>query len=228
MTYSLCARCPRTGQLGVAVMTHMLGAGKLVSHASAHVGAAASQAFMNPYLAIDGLAMLADGVTAERALDQLTQADPGRVGRQFGIVDRAGGSAAFTGDLPDDWKGHRTGEGWSCQGNRLAGPDVIDAAVNSFWARSDQDLVQRLLGALDAGEDAGGDRQGHRSATVLVMQDEDYPLWDLRVDHADKPLEDLHALHETVEAHLMDEVRKLPTRDDPLGGFDYQHSEDLV
>jgi uncharacterized Ntn-hydrolase superfamily protein len=158
MTYSLTAVCPRTGQVGVAAMTAMVGVGKLVSHAMAGVGAAASQAFMNPYLAIDGLWLLDDGVPAAQALDRLIAEDPGRAGRQFGIVDVSGGSAAWTGDQPEDWKGHHTGEGWACQGNRLAGPEVLDSAIEAFLDERDRPLVERLIHALDAGEDAAGRR----------------------------------------------------------------------
>ena len=228
MTYSLCARCPRTGEMGVAVMTHMLGAGKLVSHATAHVGAAASQAFMNPYLAVDGLDALAEGASAQAALDRLVSKDPGRDGRQFGLVDGSGGSAAWTGTAPEDWKGHRTGDGYAAQGNRLAGPEVLDAAVEAFHRRPDAALVDRLVAALDAGERAGGDWKGHRSATVLVVQDEAYPLWDLRVDHAEDPLADLHALYQAVTEHLLEEVQRLPTRENPMGAFDFERSEESV
>lgn len=228
MTYSLCARCPRSGQLGVAAMTHMLGVGKIVAHAGARVGAAASQAFMNPYLAIDGLARLAAGESAEPVVNDLVEADPGRSGRQFGLVDARGGAAAFTGEQPEDWKGHRTGEGWACQGNRLAGPQVVDAAVDAFLDRPDDALVDRLVAALDAGESAGGDTLGHRSATVAVVDTEAYPLWDIRIDHADRPLEELHRMYEAFAEHLIDEIRILPTRDDPIGGMDFTRPDDSV
>lgn len=221
MTYSLTAVCPRTGQVGVAAMTAMVGVGKLVSHVMAGVGAAASQAFMNPYLAIDGLWLLDDGVPAARALDRLIAEDPGRAGRQFGIVDASGGSAAWTGDKPEDWKGHETGEGWACQGNRLAGPEVLDSAIEAFLDDRDRPLVERLMHALDAGEDAGGDTKGHKSATVVVLGTEDYPLWDLRIDHSDEPLVELHALHAVFERDLIPQIRKLPTRDNPTGDFDF-------
>lgn len=223
MTFSLVARCERTGQVGVGAMTAMLGIGKLVAHGRAGVGAVATQAMVNPYLAYDGLDLLAQGVSAPEAVERLIAADPGREGRQLGIVDAKGRAASHTGSLPKDHKGHRVGDGWACQGNRLAGPEVLDAAVAAFRADPDQPLAVRLLAALDAGEDRGGDREGHRSATVLVLEREQYPLWDLRVDESEAPLTEIHALYEEFAEHLIPQIRMLPTREDPLGGFDYGH-----
>jgi uncharacterized Ntn-hydrolase superfamily protein len=223
MTFSLAARCPRTGQVGVAAMTAMLGVGKLVAHARADCGAVATQAMVNPYLAYDGLDLLEQGLSARQVVDRLIAQDPGREGRQLGVVDAHGRAASHTGSLPDDWKGHRTGDGWACQGNRLAGPEVLDAAVEAFLEDEELPLVERLLAGLDAGEDRGGDTLGHRSATVLVMEREAYPLWDLRVDESDVPLEEIHARHEEFAEKLIPQIEKLiPTRDDPLGGFDYE------
>lgn len=228
MTYSFVAVCPRTGQVGVAAMTAMVGVGKLVSWVEAGVGAAASQAFMNPYLAIDGLRLLEEGRSAQEALDQLVEADPGKVGRQFGIVDMQGGSAAWTGDKPQDWKGHRTGDSWACQGNRLAGPQVLDAAVDAFHAWEDHDLVERLIHALDAGEQAGGDTDGHHSATVEVRHTEVYPLWDLRIDSSDDPLRELHDLYDVFDERLAWQIRKMPTRHNPMGEYDFDKEDPTV
>ena len=222
MTFSLVARCPHTGQIGVGAMTAMLGIGKLVAHAKAQVGAAATQAYVNPYLAFDGLDRLERGAAAPDVLTELVAADPGREGRQFGLVDAQGRAAAHTGSLPEDYKGDRTGDGWACQGNRLAGPEVLDAAVEAFHADPNAPMVERLLAALDAGEDEGGDLKGHKSATITVVERELYPLWDLRVDESDAPLREIHALHEEFEAQLVPQIQMMPTREDPLGDFDYE------
>lgn len=228
MTFSLVATDPSTGQVGVAAMTAMPGVGKLVAHAQPRTGAAASQAMMNPYLAFDGLAFLAQGVPAPEALRHLVAQDPGREGRQFGLVDRAGRAASHTGTLPDDWKGHLIRPYLACQGNRLVGPEVLDAAVGAYEARAEDPFVERLLSALDAGEDAGGDAKGHRSATVLIMDTEWYPRWDLRIDDADDPLSRLHREKETFETELLPTIEMLPTRTDPRGGFDYGGSANTV
>ncbi len=228
MTFSLIATDPVNGAVGVAAMTAMPGVGKLVAHARAGVGAAASQAMVNPYLAFDGLDLMSEGVPADEAVALLIERDPGREGRQLGLVDRQGRSAAHTGSLPEDWKGQTTGPYFACQGNRLVGPEVVDAAIEAYLAAEGAAMVDRLLAAIDAGEDAGGDTKGHRSATILVMGSEAYPLWDLRVDDADRPLEELHRLRATLGRDLLPEVLMLPTRDDPLGGFDYRGSEGTV
>jgi uncharacterized Ntn-hydrolase superfamily protein len=222
VTFSLVARCERTGQLGVGAMTYMLGVGKLVTHAEANVGAAASQAMVNPYLGIDGLDLLREGVAADVALERLIREDPGRDGRQFGLVDANGVAAAHTGSLPDDWKGHRTGDGFVCLGNRLAGPQVVDAAVEAFLDREQEDLVVRLMAALEAGEGAGGDTKGHRSAGIVVVEEEVYPIWDLRIDHDDDPLEQLKEEYDVLGRELLPNIRQMPTRTNPLGGFSYE------
>jgi uncharacterized Ntn-hydrolase superfamily protein len=228
MTFSLVAHDPDTGHVGVAAMTAMPGVGKLVAHARAQQGAAASQAMMNPYLAYDGLELLGEGVPADEALAKLIDADPGREGRQFGLVDTRGGAASHTGSLPEDWKGHRTGPHYACQGNRLAGAEVLDAAVAAYLDRAGEPLAERLLAALDAGEDHGGDRLGHRSATVVVMGTELYPIWDLRIDDADDPLQAIHERHDVFAEQLVPHILLLPTRDDARGGWDYEGSDGTV
>jgi uncharacterized Ntn-hydrolase superfamily protein len=228
MTFSLTAVDPVAGHVGVAAMTAMPGVGKLVAHASPKVGAAASQAMVNPYLAFDGLELLSRGMPADRALDRVIAEDPGREGRQLGLVDFQGRSSAHTGALPEDHKGHRTGPYHACQGNRLAGPEVLDAAVEAYLERDGQPLVERLLAAIDAGEDQGGDTLGHRSATILVMSDQLYPLWDIRIDDAEDPLRELHERYEGFAEELLPEILMLPTREDPLGGFDYEGTEGAV
>lgn len=124
MTFSLVARCHATGQLGVGAMTGVLGVGKLVAHARARTGAVATQAMINPYLGFDGLALMAEGVSAHDTLNRLLERAPGRAHRQCGLVDAGGGSAAWTGPEAPSWAGHRTGPGYSVQGNRLVGPET--------------------------------------------------------------------------------------------------------
>jgi uncharacterized Ntn-hydrolase superfamily protein len=228
VTFSLVAADQDTGHVGVAAMTGMPGVGKLVAHARSRIGAAASQAMMNPYLAFDGLQLLSEGVPADEAVEKVIADDPGREGRQLGLVDFQGRSGAYTGSLPEDWKGHRTGPFYACQGNRLAGPEVLDRAIEAFLESEDEPLVERLIAALDAGEGAGGDTLGHRSATVVVMGTELYPIWDIRIDDADDPLRELHDRHDTFAEELVPEILLLPTRENPLGGFDYEGSAGTV
>lgn len=217
MTFSLVARCPRTGELGVGALTAMIGVGKLVPHVAAGVGAIASQAMVNPYLGIDGVRLLRNGLTPQQTLDELVSADPGRDVRQVGVIDGQGRVAAWTGQRASGWAGHHEGAGVIAQGNRLAGEEVLTAALTAFHESPDRALVERLLLGLEAGERAGGDTEGEFSGALVVHAEEEYPLWDVRVDHHDDPVEELRRLYEDMEEQLLPEVLRLPTRDDPMG-----------
>lgn len=219
MTFSIVARCETTGELGVAALTNALGVGKLVVHARARVGAAATQAEVNPYLAIDALARLADGVPAPQAVREVLAGDPGREHRQLGLVDRDGTAVAHTGTEAPGWAGHRVGDGVSVQGNRLEGDAVVDATLEAFLS-SEGELVDRLIEALAAGLAEGGDAEGHRSAGLTVVDREAYPLWDLRVDHDDDPLARLREEATLLGDELIPQIRRMPTRAQPLGGLD--------
>lgn len=218
VTFSIAARCPRTGQLGVAALTAMAGVGKLATHVRAGVGAAATQAATNPFLAYDGLALLGDGAAPEDVLRRLVDADPGRDVRQAALVDAHGRSAAHTGARTADWSGHRLGPDYAVQGNRLVGPEALDDVVGIFLDRADLDLAERFVLAIEAGEATGGDRDGAQSATITVVGQEEYPLWDLRVDDAADPAAELRRLHGLFREQVLPAVHGLPTRADPMGG----------
>src|SRR6476661_5544893 len=115
-TFSIAARCPRSGMFGVAVSTAVAGAGPLVTFAKRDVGAVATLSFVNVYLGIDGLKLLEEGLNAQQTLDRLIEADPGREVRQVGVVDRLGGSASWTGPNCIPWAGHRNGPNYAAQG----------------------------------------------------------------------------------------------------------------
>lgn len=131
MTFSIVARCPRTGRFGVAAATGANAVGQLVSHARAHIGAVATQAWTNPYIGYDGLRLLEHGYDAPTSLEMLINNDPNPQIRQAAIIDRWGNTAAWTGNETLDWKGDRQGRNFSTQGNRLAGPQVLDAVVEA-------------------------------------------------------------------------------------------------
>lgn len=217
MTFSIVARCPRTGQLGVGAITAMMGVGKLVSHARPHVGAVASQASMNPYLAFDGLALMDKSCTASEALDMVIAGDPGRDVRQVGMIDARGNAAAWSGERTEDWSGHLLGDGFATQGNRLVGRVTLEAVAEAFNTHPDRDLAERLLEALEAGEETGADTKGAVSGTILVMDTEDYPLWDIRVDVAEDPAARLREIHAQFRQELLPQILRLPTREDPVG-----------
>lgn len=217
MTFSIVARDPGTGELAVGAITAMVGVGKLVTHARARTGAVATQATINPYLAFDGLAHMADGRGAREALDAVIADDPGRDYRQCGMIDAAGGVAAWTGEQTPDWSGHLLDTDVAAQGNRLVGPETLDAVVQAFHDHGDREMAWRIYEALKAGEETGADKKGAISATVTVMSTEAYPLWDVRVDHADEPVSALRELMEEFEEQLLPQIRKLSTREDQEG-----------
>ncbi len=217
MTFSIVARCPRTGQLGVGAITAMVGVGKIACHAQAKAGAVSSQAFMNPYHAYDGLRLMQRGRSAQETLDMLLAVDPGAPFRQVGIVDARGRAAAYTGSKTFDWCGDVVGDGFAVQGNRLVGPETVEETARVFQDSAELDLVERIVRALEAGEATGADKQGALSGTVQVYGEEEYPLWDLRADHAEDPAAELRRLQKELGEELLPSILKLPTRDDPLG-----------
>jgi uncharacterized Ntn-hydrolase superfamily protein len=199
MTFSIVAYDPAEGAWGVAVASKFIAVGAVVSWARAGSGAVATQSYAKVGFGSDGLALMGAGKSASETLSALLAADDGRDQRQVGIVDAHGGSAAYTGSACYAWAGHRTGEGFTCQGNILTGADVIDSMVESYQAASGE-LADRLLSALAAGDSAGGDKRGRQSAAVLVVKvnggyggDNDRYL-DLRVDDDPAPIPKLASL----------------------------------
>ncbi len=198
MTYSIVARDPGTGELGVAVQSHWFAAG-IVCWARAGVGAVATQALALVEHGPLGLELMAGGGSAEEALGARLAADPDREHRQVAMVDREGRVAAHTGRSCIREAGHRTGEGFSCQANMMRRATVWDAMAEAFrGARGD--LAERMLAALEAAEAEGGDIRGRQAARVLVVRGEaserpwEDVLVDLRVDDHPDPLPELRRL----------------------------------
>ena len=191
MTLSIAARCPRTGMLGVGTASRALAAGGIVPYCRAGVGAIASQGFPNPYLGMDGLILLEQGLTAERAMERIIESDQGRDLRQVAAVDRDGHTAAYTGARCIPWAGHAEGGGYVCLGDILTGEKVVKAMAFAFEASVDEELPERLLRALEAGQETGGDRRGRQSAGMRTVHTEDYPYCDLRVDDHPDPIAEL-------------------------------------
>jgi len=214
MTFSIAARCPRTGMLGVATSSKALSAGGLVPYCRAHVGAIASQSFVNPYLGIDGLVLLEQGLTAERTLERLLEGDPGRDVRQIAIVDQDGRVAAHTGARCIEWAGQVLGAGYVCLGNILAGEKVARAMAHAFDSTLMEELPERLMQALEAGQAAGGDRRGRQSAGMTIVQQEEYPYCDLRVDDHPDPVAELRRVLELYKREEAPYLQMMPRRDD--------------
>ncbi|MCC6616988.1 MAG: DUF1028 domain-containing protein [Anaerolineae bacterium] len=199
MTFSIVACDLETQAFGVAVASKFLAAASVVSWARADAGAVATQALGKVSFGQDGLVRMAGGKTAQETLTALLAADPGRARRQVGMVDRHGNAAAHTGEGCHHWAGHRVGDGYSCQGNLLVGKEVIDAMAEAFEGTAGE-LADRLMAALLAGDQAGGDRRGKQSAGLLVVKpnggyggDNDRYL-DLRVDDDADPVARLKGL----------------------------------
>lgn len=228
MTFSIVARCPQTGQLGIAAATAVPAVGKLLTWAHPKGGAVATQSWINPYLGIDGVRLLVDGRDAQAALDEVLGLDPDRRLRQVAMVDRAGRVAAWTGEGCASWAGHRVEDGYSVQGNVLENCETLDAMCAAYRDHAQKELAERLLAALEAGNAIGGDQRGCNSATVYVVDTEEYPLWDMRVDDHAEPLKELRRLFYVFRKEVVPQVRRLPKRGDPHGEPDLDHGTGMA
>ena len=202
-TFSIVAADPEAGELGVAVQSKFLAVGAVVPWAKAGVGAIATQAWANTTYGPRGLDLLAEGKSPEEVLKALTEADEEREQRQIGLVDAKGEAATFTGVGCMNFAGGKAGKHYTVQGNILVGEKVIAAMADSFEksAASGKELAQRLIDALQAGQDAGGDRRGMQSAALLVVRkDAGYSAFDdryrdLRVDDHAEPITELQRIY---------------------------------
>ncbi|NLJ75165.1 MAG: DUF1028 domain-containing protein [Firmicutes bacterium] len=199
-TFSIVGFDPQTQELGIAVQSRFLAVGSVVPWAKAGVGAVATQSFANTAFGPRGLALLEEGKTAQEALDILIREDEGRGKRQVGIVDGQGRAASYTGDKCLKWAGGITGENFAAQGNILVSQETVEAMVETFLA-AEGELAHRLLEALEAGQQAGGDSRGQQSAALLIVQEgagyggfNDRKV-DLRVDDHHEPIQELKRLY---------------------------------
>lgn len=216
-TFSISARCARTGMLGVAVSTAVPGVGGICPFVKPGVGAVSTQSWVNPYLGIDGLKLLEQGSTAQQALDTLIDADPGEDVRQLEIVDGTGRSAAWSGRQCTDWFGHITGPDFSVQGNMLVGERTIQAMAEAFTGSAGLMLPERLMAVLEGGQSAGGDKRGRQSAAMLVYRIEEFPYLSLRVDEHAHPVAELRRVFEVARHQLLPFVDGMPSRKNPMG-----------
>ena len=200
-TFSIVAFDPETESLGVAVQSKFLAVGSVVPWARAGVGAVATQAMANYNYGPRGLDLMSEGNSAEQTVEALTSADEDREHRQVGLVDARGRASTFTGSECFDWAGGVTGEHYAAQGNILVGKETV-GAMASAYEETDGDLATRLLGALDAGQGAGGDSRGKQSAALLVVREgggyggDNDRVVDLRVDDHPDPIRELIRIHD--------------------------------
>lgn len=197
-TFSIIARDPNTGQLGMAVQSKTIAVGSRTRGGKAGVAVFAHQSASNPMYSTIGIELLQAGMTPQQALDMMLRSDEGRNNRQVAILDAQGRTAAWTSPTIQDWKGHKCGVNYCVQGNILEGPEVIDAMSRSIESTQGP-LAERLLDALDAGQAQGGDRRGMQSASLMILK----PLaiqgfgdreLDLRVDEHKSPIVELRRI----------------------------------
>lgn len=200
-TFSIVGYDAETGDLGIAVQSKFFAVGSVVPWAEAGVGAIATQSWANTTYGPNGLKLLKSGLSAKQALERLIAEDPGRATRQVGIVDAKGTVANYTGDECNEWAGAHSGKHYTAQGNILAGEAVVKAMGKAF-EETEGELADKLMAALFAGQEHGGDTRGQQSAALLVVREQggyggfNDRYIDLRVDDAEKPIEALQRLLE--------------------------------
>jgi uncharacterized Ntn-hydrolase superfamily protein len=200
-TWSIIARDPATGQIGIAVQSRAFRAGRTVPYAEPGVGLVATQAgAANTNYGKKAMAMLRQGMAPQAIVDRLVAEDPNPGGRQVTVIDNRGRIAVYTGPNCGVWAGHRIGEQFSAQGNILAGPQVVEETFKAFQA-SKGDFADRLLSALEAGQKVGGDARGMQAGAVWVIEaqpdpngSERYRGVDIRVDDAEDPFKELRRI----------------------------------
>lgn len=186
MTFTIVARDQQTGQLGIALTTSPMAVGGRCPYIQPNLAAVSTQANTNPALGPLALKLLEMGFTPQKVLEELAGADDHYAWRQVGIVDRQGRAAVHTGQECRAHADAITGEGYVVMGNYLASTDVVPAMDRAWSASEGRVLEDRLMAALVAGRDAGGDIGGHRSSCMLVYDLAPHPRTDLRIDFAPK------------------------------------------
>jgi uncharacterized Ntn-hydrolase superfamily protein len=219
MTWSIIARDPATGQIGIAVATRFFAVGARVPHIAPGIGGIATQALVNPYYGIDGVKLLREGKSPREVIDTMIASDAGRESRQLHVMDITGRIAAHTGRDCIDWCGSIQGDGFSLAGNMLAGEAVLADTARAFSDNAALPFAQRLIAAMKAGEAAGGDKRGRQSAAMLVHKTESYPYLSLRVDEHSYPIAELRRVFEIARHQLLPFVDGMPSRRDPLGAL---------
>jgi uncharacterized Ntn-hydrolase superfamily protein len=206
MTYSIVARDPDTGELGVAVQSHFFAVGSLVSWAEPGAGVVATQSVVEPAFGRRGLDLMRGGTSAPEAMHRLLADDPQEAYRQVAMVDRFGRTAVHTGGRCIQAAGHRVGNQMSVQANMMRS-DTVPAAMAAAYGEAGGDLANRLVAALEAAEAEGGDLRGRQSAALRVVAEKpsESPLadlrFDLRVDDHDDPVPELRRLLELKRAY---------------------------
>ncbi len=227
-TFSIVARDPAQDAVGVAVHSKFVSVGSVVPFAAADAGAIATQSYANVEYGPEGLELLRSGSSAESVAEALTEPDPDADQRQVGIVGQDGSVAAFTGEECLDHASDRQGEHYTVQGNILENRETIDAMAKTFET-TDGGLPERLIAALFAGNEAGGDSRGEQSAALYVVKpqggyDGGNDRWiDVRVDDHESPIDELERVFKVYDVTLVE--RETP---DELQALDGETAEAVL
>ncbi|WP_049970008.1 DUF1028 domain-containing protein [Haladaptatus cibarius] len=217
-TFSIVARDPERDAVGVAVQSKFVGVGAVVPFVNADAGAVATQSYANVAYGPDGLDLLRDGRPADEVVMELTGADPDFESRQVGIVGQDGSVSAFTGDDCFDYAGDIQGEDYTVQGNILENRETLEAMAETF-EETEGGLPERLIAALHAGNDAGGDKRGEQSAALYVAKPEGgydgrNDRWvDVRVDDHEAPIDELERVFKIYDVTLLERAEPDETRE---------------
>ena len=196
MTFTVIGRCARTGKLGFAQATGTPAIGRRAVRVVPGKAVVAVQAGHNHYLMQVAEDLTRAGFGAKRVFDAILQSDPYSAERQLMYIEHGGRGVAVTGSKSRPWCGHIEGEDYAVAGNVLAGEKVVTSMAEAFARSAGPELEERLLCALEAGRDAGGQADGERSAALFVTGAQPYPLFDLRVDVAKEPTGELRKAYE--------------------------------
>ncbi|MEJ2248847.1 MAG: DUF1028 domain-containing protein [Candidatus Lokiarchaeota archaeon] len=208
MTFSIVSYDENTREWGVAVQSKFVAVGAVVPFAVAEVGAIATQALANTSYGPKGLTLLNMGFTAQETIEILIKNDEEKEQRQLGIVDMYGNAASFTGSECFDWAGHIVGDHYTCQGNILAGEDVVKSMAEAY-ENTEGDLVERLFAALEAGQAKGGDKRGREAAAILIVKEKGAydggtdRYIDIRVDEHPYPIKELRKVFEVYDLCML-------------------------
>ena len=205
-TFSIVGRCSRTGMLGIGITTSEIAVGSRCPYVRPLVGAVSTQASTDPRLGPFALRLLETGYSPARAIHELEASDPHIERRQLGVVDKYGSPAARTGSLNSPWAGHIAKPNYVAMGNGLVGEQVVTAMASAFEDSESEALEERLLRAIEAGQEAGGERSRatspHHSAALIVYDSHSFSRVDLRVDEHPDPVVELRRVFESYRPEI--------------------------
>ena len=197
MTFSILAKCERTGMFGMAIATRPIAIGAKCPFVRPHIGGLMVQANGDPRLGALGLKLLETGYSAAKVLQDIVDSDGAAniEWRQIMVIDKDGNTAVRTGSRNEEWKGHIAQRNYCVAGNRLTSEKTVTAMADAFEKSDKDDLAERLVRALEAGRDAGGQVAGQFSAALQVHHQRSYAWVDLRVDEHNEPIAELRRLY---------------------------------